>query len=113
MRLSGERFRQLVEGIEDNAFCILEQGHVRSWNKGSQRITGYEAEEVLGQQFRVFYTEVDVVRRHPEEQLRTATSRGSVEEEGLRVRYDGSRFWASVLITALQDEGATSGASRR
>jgi PAS domain S-box-containing protein len=106
LRLSEERFRQLVEGVEDYAICTLdEQGHVTTWNEGHRRITGYEAEEILGQQFRVFYTEEDVARRHPEEQLRTATTRGSVEEEGIRVRKDGSRFWASVLITALQDEG--------
>jgi PAS domain S-box-containing protein len=105
LRQSEERFRLLVEGVKDYAIFMLdEQGHVTTWNEGARRIKGYTAEEILGRHYRIFYTEEDVARRHPEEELRIAAAEGTYEEEGLRVRKDGSRFWASVLITALRDE---------
>ncbi len=105
LRTSEERFRMLVEGVKDYAILMLSpEGRVESWNEGAERIEGYRAEEVLGRHFSVFYTEEDVERSHPEGELRVATSEGRYEEEGVRVRKDGSRFWASVLITALRDE---------
>ena len=106
LRLSEERFRLLVEGVDDYAIFMLDpEGRVASWNKGAERIEGYGAEEILGRHFSVFYVAEDVQRGHPENELRAANSRGRHEEEGIRVRKDGSRFWASVLITALRDEG--------
>ncbi|HET7272986.1 MAG TPA: PAS domain S-box protein, partial [Rubrobacter sp.] len=105
LRQSEEHFRLLVEGVRDYAIFMLdEQGNVTTWNEGARRIKGYEAEEILNRNFRVFYTEEDLARRHPEEELRIAVAEGTYEEEGWRVRKDGSRFWANVLITALRDE---------
>jgi PAS domain S-box-containing protein len=99
------RFRLLVEGVKDYAIFMLDpEGYVMTWNEGAQRIKGYEAQEIIGEHFSVFYTDEDVEREHPEEELRIAAAHGSYEEEGVRVRKDGSTFWASVLITALRDE---------
>ncbi len=105
LRTSEERFRMLVEGVKDYAiFMLSPEGRVESWNEGAKRIEGYRAEEILGRHFSVFYTEADIERGHPQGELRVAASEGRYEEEGIRVRKDGSRFWASVLITALRDE---------
>ncbi|MDP8950599.1 MAG: PAS domain S-box protein, partial [Actinomycetota bacterium] len=105
LRQSEERFRLLVEGVRDYAIFMLDpEGRVATWNEGAQRINGYEAQEILGRHFSVFYTEDDVERGHPGEELRAAQEEGRYEEEGLRVRKDGSTFWASVLISALRDE---------
>jgi PAS domain S-box-containing protein len=105
LRRSEERFRLMVEGVKDYAIFMLDpEGCVTTWNEGAQRINGYEAQEILGRHFSVLCTEEDVERGHPEEELRVAVEEGRYEEEGLRVRKDGSRFWASVLITALRDE---------
>jgi PAS domain S-box-containing protein len=102
---SEERFRLLVEGVKDYAIFMLDpEGHVTTWNLGAQRIKGYEAEEIIGEHFSIFYTDKDVERGHPEEELRVAAAEGRYEEEGIRVRKDGSPFWANVLITALRDE---------
>src|ERR671921_2921919 len=105
LRKSEERFRLLVEGVKDYAIFMLDpEGYITTWNEGAQRIKGYEAEEIIGEHFSIFYTDRDVERRHPEEELRIAAAEGSYEEEGLRVRKDGSTFFANVLITALRDE---------
>jgi len=105
LRESEERFRLLVEGVKDYAIFMLDPyGYITTWNEGAQRIKGYEAEEIIGEHFSIFYTDEDIERSHPEEELRTAKAEGSYEEEGIRVRKDGSTFWASVLITALRDE---------
>jgi PAS domain S-box-containing protein len=105
LRESEERFRLLVQGVEDYAIFMLDpEGRITSWNEGAERIYGYGAKENLGEHFSVLYTQEDVERGYPEEELRIATEHGSHEEEGVRVRKDGSRFWASVLITALRDE---------
>jgi PAS domain S-box-containing protein len=105
LRQSEERFRLLVEGVRDYAIFMLDPyGYITTWNEGAQRIKGYDSEEIIGEHFSVFYTDEDVERGHPEEELRIAKAEGSYEEEGLRVRKDGSTFWASVLITALRDE---------
>jgi PAS domain S-box-containing protein len=106
LRLSEERFRLLIEGVEDYAIIMLEpDGRVASWNAGAERINGYRAEEIVGEHFSRFYTEEDLERGHPEHELRVAASEGRFEEEGLRVRKDGSRFWASVLVSPLRDQG--------
>jgi PAS domain S-box-containing protein len=105
LRRSEERFRLLVEGVEDYAIFMLDpEGYVASWNAGAERINGYRQEEIIGEHFSVFYTEEDKRRAHPEEELLVAASEGRYQEEGSRVRKDGSIFWASVLITALRDE---------
>jgi PAS domain S-box-containing protein len=107
-RTHQERFRLLVEGVKDYAIFMLDtDGRVVSWNEGAERIEGYRAEEIIGRHFSVFHTEEDIQRGHPERELRVAASEGDYEEEGMRVRKDGSRFWASALITALRDERGT------
>ena len=105
LRESEERFRLLVEGVKDYAIFMLDaEGHVTTWNPGAQRIKGYEAEEIIGEHFSIFYTDEDLERGYPEVVLRLAAAEGSYEEEGIRVRKDGSTFWANVVITALRDE---------
>jgi PAS domain S-box-containing protein len=100
-----ERFRLLVEGVNDHAIFMLDpDGRVVSWNEGAQRIKGYEAEEIIGEHFSIFYTDEDVERGYPDEVLHLAAADGHYEEEGIRVRKDGSTFWANVVITALRDD---------
>jgi PAS domain S-box-containing protein len=105
LRQNEERFRLLVEGVKDYAIFMLDpEGRVASWNEGARRIKGYRQQEILGRHFSVFYPDVDLKRGKPELELEIAQEKGTYEEEGIRVRKDGSRFWASVLITALWDE---------
>ena len=92
--------------VRDYAIFMLDvSGRVRSWNAGAERLKGYRAEEILGQHFSMFYSEEDRKRGHPEEELRRALAEGRYEEEGWRVRRDGSRFWANVVITPLLRRG--------
>ena len=103
--LADERFKVLVEGVKDYAILMLDPaGTIVSWNSGAERIKGYRAEEIIGRHFSVFYTPEAVARAHPEHELAVARREGRFEEEGWRVRKDGSHFWASVVITALFDE---------
>jgi PAS domain S-box-containing protein len=104
----------LVEGVKDYAIFTLDpEGHITSWNAGAERMKGYSAEEIVGRHFTRFYTERDVERSHPEEELRLAEEQGRYEEEGWRVRKDGTKLWANVLITALRDgEGNLRGFSK-
>lgn len=98
--------RLLVDGVQDYAIFQLDpQGLIASWNLGAQRIKGYEADEVIGRHFSLFYPEPARQNRWPEEELRWASARGRFEDEGWRVRKDGQRFWANVVITAIRDEG--------
>ena len=100
-----QRNRVLVEGVRDYAIFMLDAtGHIVSWNAGAERIKGYTASEILGKHFSVFYPEEAKRRRHPEHELAVATEKGSYQEEGLRLRKDGTSFWAHVLITALRDD---------
>ena len=102
---SEERFRLLVEGVKDYAIFMLDPGgRVASWNSGAERIKGYRADEIVGQHFSRFYTEEDIQQGKPDSELKTATADGRFEEEGWRVRKDGSQFWADVVITAIRDK---------
>jgi PAS domain S-box-containing protein len=102
---SEERFRLLVSAVKDYAILMLDpKGNVVSWNAGAERIKGYRAEEIIGRHFSCFYPAEDVARGKPESELQIATEQGRFEDEGWRVRKDGSRFWANVLTTALRDE---------
>lgn len=104
LRESEERFRLLVEGVRDYAiFMLTPAGEIRTWNAGAERMKGYRAEEIIGQHFRVFYPTTLQEARHPEHELELAVRDGRYEEEGWRVRKDGSLFWASVVISALFD----------
>jgi PAS domain S-box-containing protein len=104
LRSSEERFRLLVEAVEDYAIFMLDpDGRVASWNTGAQRIQGYSAEEIIGEHFRRFYPPDAVARRHPEHELEVALRDGHYEEEGWRLRKDGSRFYAFVVITTVYD----------
>ncbi len=102
--LSDDRYRLLVESVSDYAIFLLDpNGFIESWNPGAQRYKGYTAEEAIGKHFSIFYTQEDVDRRYPEYELQHAFKKGRFEDEGWRVRKDGSRFWANVVITRLND----------
>src|SRR5207249_7361783 len=103
-RESSETFRQLVEGVQDVAIFMLDgAGRVSTWNTGAQRIKGYRAEEIVGQHFARFHPADAVAAGKPARLLALAAREGRAEDEGWRVRKDGSRFWANVTITALRD----------
>jgi PAS domain S-box-containing protein len=104
-------FRLLVEAVQDYAIFMLDpDGHISSWNAGAERIKGYTADEIIGQHFRVFYPPDKQESGHPEFELEEALREGTYEEEGWRIRRDGTRFWASVTITAVHDpDGALVG----
>ena len=102
---SERRFRLLVQGVTDYAIFMLDpEGRVAEWNAGARRIKGYEAQEIIGQHFSRFYTEEDRAAGVPDRVLEQARTEGRFEAEGWRVRKDGSRFWASVVIDAIHDE---------
>ena len=105
LRDSEENFRLLVEGVKDYAIFRLDpDGCVASWNPGAERVQGYRADEIIGQHHSRFFPPDEVELGKPGEQLLLAAAQGRVEEEGWRVRKDGSRFWANVITTALRDE---------
>lgn len=94
----------LLEAIRDYAIYMLDStGHVTSWNEGARRLKGYEAEEVLGKSFTIFYLPEDIANGHPQHELDIARTQGHYEEENWRVRKDGSRFWAHVTLTRIDD----------
>lgn len=100
-----ERFRLLVESVRDYAIFMLDaEGRVASWNAGAERIKGYSAAEILGQHFSIFYPPDDAAAGKPERSLATAREQGRWEDEQWRIRKDGTRFWANVVITALWGE---------
>jgi PAS domain S-box-containing protein len=104
LRQSEERFRLLVEGVRDYAIFMLDAtGHIMSWNSGAQLIKGYTPHEIIGRHFSLFYPPEDIRDGKPAWELQIAVAEGRYEEEGWRLRKDGSRFWANVLITALFD----------
>jgi PAS domain S-box-containing protein len=101
---SEERFRLMVSSVKDYAIFMLDpNGYVISWNDGAEHIKGYRADEIIGRHFSCFYPEEDIREGKPLQEFRTAMSAGRVEDEAWRVRKDGSKFWASVVITALWD----------
>jgi len=102
---SEERFRLFVEQVQDYAIILLDStGLVQTWNAGAQRVTGYTAAEIIGQSLICLYTQEDRAAGKRESLLQTARTAGRVEDEGWRVRKDGSHFWANVVLTALHDE---------
>jgi len=108
LRASEERFHLMVKHVEDYAIFMLDaEGRVATWNAGAERIKGYRADEIIGRHFACFYTPDDVRAGKPERLLQEAVSRGRCEDEGWRVRKDGSAFWANAVITALRDPHGT------
>jgi len=104
LRLSEDRFRLLVNSVRDYAIYTLDtEGRLETWNEGAKRIKGYTADEIIGQPFSVFYPPEDQAAGKPALELEAAASYGTYEEEGIRVRKDGSRFWAHVVLTAVRD----------
>jgi PAS domain S-box-containing protein len=103
-----------VLGVQDYAICLLDRsGHIVSWNRGAEKLEGYSAAEILGRHFSVLYPPEAIERRSPDRELKMTQESGRLEDEGWRVRKDGSRFWANVVITALHDEsGALRGFSK-
>jgi PAS domain S-box-containing protein len=105
LRDAEERVRLLIDSVHDYAVFMLDpDGRVATWNVGAQRIKGYEAHEIVGQHFSRFYTPEDVARGKPALELKIAAESGRYEEEGWRVRKDGSRFWSNVVISAVRDQ---------
>jgi PAS domain S-box-containing protein len=103
-----QQFRSLVEATEEYAIFLLDpEGRIRTWNRGARRIKGYRAEEIVGRHVSTFYTASDRETGVPRRNLRTAAEEGVYEEEGWRVRADGSRFWAHVTITAVEGRDGT------
>ena len=100
-----EPFKLFVQNVDDYAIFMLDvEGRIASWNSGARRIKGYKAAEIVGQHFSRFYPEEDVRAGKPQTLLNRAIERGHVEDEGWRVRKDGSKFWANVTITAVKDD---------
>ena len=103
-RADSDLYRLLVDSVRDYAIFALDPaGNVASWNEGARRIKGYEPEEIIGKHFSIFYPPERVAEHWPEHELEVAAREGRFEDEGWRVRKDGSRFWANVVITALRD----------
>lgn len=104
LRQSTEIFQLLVSSVRDYAIFLLDpQGHIATWNAGAERIKGYKPSEIIGRHFSAFYSEEDIRNGKPERELEIAKRDGSVEDEGWRLRKDGTRFWANVVITAVYD----------
>lgn len=104
-RAEAQREELLADGFRDSAmYWLTPNGHIASWNSGAERLKGYRAFEVIGEHFSRFYSDEDIQQGTPERLLRTAGAAGRVEEEGWRLRKNGSRFWAKVLLVALRDD---------
>jgi rsbT co-antagonist protein RsbR len=102
---SDKGIRVLVDNIWDYAIILLDsRGRVTTWNAGAERIKGYKAEEIIGKHFSIFYPTEEVQRNNPDKELREAAATGRYEDEGWRVRKDGSRFWANVIVVPLRDK---------
>jgi len=96
---------KMIEEIQDYAIILLDiDGTILTWNKGVEKIKGYKAEEIIGQNFRIFYMPRDREEKLPEQLLRLAKKEGRATHIGRRVRKDGSVFWGSIVITALHDD---------
>jgi PAS domain S-box-containing protein len=104
LRQSEERLRRMIESVKDYAIFMLDpQGRVTSWNAGAERLKGFTAAEIVGQHFSRFYLPEDLAARKPERELEIASATGRFEEEGWRLRKDGTRFWANVVLSAVRD----------
>ncbi|HSU89329.1 MAG TPA: PAS domain S-box protein, partial [Terriglobia bacterium] len=100
-----DAYRLLVQEVKDYAIFMLDpKGKVLSWNAGAQRLKGYTPEEIIGKHFSIFYPKADVLNKKPQRELEIASIEGRVEDEGWRLRKDGTRFWANVVLTALHDD---------
>ncbi|MFI5243474.1 MAG: PAS domain-containing protein, partial [Gemmatimonadales bacterium] len=98
-------YRLLVDRVRDYAIFALDTtGHILSWNEGAQRVKGYKPNEIIGRHFSIFYPHEEIARNKPAWELEVAIREGRFEEEGWRIRKDGSRFWANVVITTLRDD---------
>ena len=98
-------YQMMVESVRDYAIFLLDpSGYIATWNEGARRLKGYAADEIIGQHFSVFYPPDAIAIGHPQHELEIATAEGRFEEEGWRIRKDGTAFWANVLITAVRDE---------
>jgi PAS domain S-box-containing protein len=105
LRAGEARFHLLVDGVQDYAIFMLDaDGRVLTWNAGAERLKGYRASEIVGQSSACFYMPEDVAAAKPVQILQHAMAEGHAEDEGWRIRRDGSRFWANVVVTALRDE---------
>lgn len=101
---SQKRFRLMIDAVKDYAIFMLDtDGCIQSWNEGAKRIKGYSAEDVLGKHFSMFYTPEDRMKQHPQKELEITRKTGRYEEQGWRVRKDGTRFWANVVISSIFD----------
>jgi PAS domain S-box-containing protein len=104
MQFDADSYRILVENAKDYAIIILDMdGHVMTWNRGAENIKGYKSEEIIGKHFSVFYTQEDIEKGIPEKNLQNVKATGHFEDEGWRVRKDGSHFWANVIFTSLKN----------
>jgi PAS domain S-box-containing protein len=114
LRQSEERYHRMIAEVQDYAILLLDKnGNIQNWNRGATLLKGYSADEIIGQNFKIFYTESDRRRSYPESLLKQAAEEGKALSEGWRVKKDGTRFWASVVITALHDdEGSIIGFSK-
>src|SRR5690348_14397469 len=104
--LTSERiFRLLVDSVTEYAiFMVNPEGYIYSWNRGAERLKGYTRDEIMGKHFRIFYTAADLAADKPGVELSVAGKDGHFEDEGWRLRKDGSRFWANVLTTSIFDD---------
>jgi PAS domain S-box-containing protein len=108
IKYGGRMYQLMMDSVRDYAIFMLDpEGHVASWNKGAQRIKGYTADEIIGRHFSTFYPPEDLARGKPATELKIASRTGRFEDEGIRLRKDGSAFWANVVITAVRDEDGT------
>jgi PAS domain S-box-containing protein len=103
LRQSEEQYRMLLDGVQDAIFMVDPRGQIVSWNAGAERTKGYRADQIIGRNFSCFFPSEEIERGRPEEILRMTAAKGQHEEQGMRVRKDGSRFLASVTFTALRD----------
>lgn len=103
--IKDEAYRLLVDAVLDYAIFLMDKdGNILTWNKGGERLKGYTPSEIIGKNFKIFYTQEDQLRHHPQKELKIAEAEGRYEEEGWRVRKDGEFFWANVIITKIVDE---------
>src|SRR2546423_1519953 len=105
IRHGGSIYQTMIEAVRDYAIFLLDPaGYIATWNAGAERLKGYSADEIIGQHFSVFYPKEAIEIGHPQRELQIATAEGRFEEEGWRIRKDGTAFWANVIITAVKDE---------